>query len=133
MRALPGNQLCFPDIHPKRVKHKRNFKCGHCQGLNFVVLISSQSVQNASETSNAGTPRESTLLSSYPFKACETKEKHRMRALPGNQLCCPDVLSKHVKLRRNAKCAFLGNQPCCPDILSKCVKHKRNVKCGHSL
>ena len=80
---------------------------GDSQGINFVVLISSQSVWETRETSKVSTSRDSNLLCWCPPKAWKSQEERQIRALPGNQLCCPDTPPKHVI-------------------------HKRHVRCGHS-
>ena len=83
----------------------------------------------------------------------ETQENCQMRALPGNQLNCSDMLPKHVECKRTSNAgmsrestllcwyfpkacktwekhqmeALLGIQFVCPDVFSKRVKHRRTV------
>ena len=38
MRALPGNELCYPDIVSKHVTHNTNLERRHSQGVNCVTL-----------------------------------------------------------------------------------------------
>ena len=80
MWALLENQLCCPAL--------------------------SQSVYNAIELLNVGTPRESTFL--------------------------PGILSKRVKHIETLNVGTPRESILLPGILSKHVKHSRNVECGHS-
>jgi len=53
---------------------------------------------------NKGTPMESMLLPWYCLKACKTQYERWMMALPRNQLCHPEIVSKHVKHNTKVEC-----------------------------
>jgi hypothetical protein len=131
MWALPGNQFCYP--------------------------ASSQSVSNAIETLNVGTPRESILLPGILSKGVEHNRnvecghsqgidfvtRHLSQSVsntigtknvgtPRESTLLPGIHSKRVKHHRNVECGQKGKSSLLPGILSNRVKHNRIVECGHS-
>jgi hypothetical protein len=44
MQAFPGNELCYPDVVLKRVKHNRSIECGHSQVIMCMPPLSMNDV-----------------------------------------------------------------------------------------